>query len=238
MIISGKNSVFEALSSNITINRVLISNGKKDEFSRKIVDLCRSRHVRFDFGDKRKLDKISENNQGYVAFITEFAYSQVEDILRGKKEAGHFIVILDGVQDPHNFGSIIRVCECAGVDGIIIEERRSAAVNETVFKTSGGAVSFMKIARVTNINEEIRRLKEKNIWVFCAENGGEDVFSANLTGDLAIVVGSEGDGVAALTKKLCDGVVSLPMFGKINSLNVSAATSAVVYEAVRQRRKK
>ncbi len=238
MIISGKNSVFEALNSNITINRVLISNGKKDEFSKKVVDLCRSRHIRFDWADKRKLDKLSENNQGYVAFITDFVYSQVEDILLSKKEEGHFIVILDGVQDPHNFGSIIRVCECAGVDGIILEERRSAAVNETVFKTSGGAVSFMKIARVTNINEEIRRLKEQNIWVYCAENGGEDIFATSLTGNIAIVMGSEGEGVAALTKKLCDGVISLPMFGKINSLNVSTATSAVVYEAVRQRGKK
>jgi len=237
MIISGKNSVYEALNSSITVNRVIISNSLHDDFSKKIVEICKVKHIRFDFDDRFHLDKLSENNQGYIAYVTDFIYSTVEDILSAKKESGNFIVILDSVEDPHNFGSIIRVCECAGVDGIIIQERRSCPVNETVYKTSCGAVSLMKIAKVTNINDEIRKLKEKNVWVYCAEAGGKDVYSTSLSGNIAIVMGSEGEGVGVLTKKLCDDIISLPMFGKINSLNVSTATCAIVYEALRQRGK-
>ncbi|NCB48718.1 MAG: 23S rRNA (guanosine(2251)-2'-O)-methyltransferase RlmB [Clostridia bacterium] len=237
MIISGKNSVFEALNSSITVNRVVIASSIHDDFSKKIVDLCKQKHIRLDFDDKFHMDKLADHNQGYVAYVTEFEYSTVKDILSSKKESGNFIVILDGVEDPHNFGSIIRVCECVGVDGIIIEQRRSCPVNETVYKTSCGAVSFMKIAKVTNINDEIRKLKEQNVWVYCAEAGGKDIFSTSLTGNIALVMGSEGEGVGKLTKKLCDGIISLPMFGKINSLNVSTATCAIVYEALRQRGK-
>ena len=237
MIISGKNSVYETLNAGKTVNRVVIANSMNDDFSKKIVNLCKNKHIRFDFEDRKNLDKISENNQGYIAYVTDFEYSTVEEILSSKKENGNFIVILDGVEDPHNFGSIIRVCECAGVDGIIIEQRRSCPVNETVYKTSCGAVSFMKIAKVTNINDEIRKLKEQNVWVYCAEAGGKNVHLTSLTGNIAIVMGSEGQGVGALTKKLCDEIISLPMFGNINSLNVSTATCAIVYEALRQRGK-
>ncbi len=237
MIISGKNSVYEALNSSTTVNRVIIGNSLHDDFSKNIVDLCKQKHIRFDFDDRFHLDKLSEHNQGYVAYVTDFEYSTVEEILSSKKDSGNFIVILDGVEDPHNFGSIIRVCECAGVDGIIIEQRRSCPVNETVYKTSCGAVSFMKIAKVTNINDEIRKIKEQNVWVYCAEAGGKDIYSTALTGNVAIVMGSEGEGVGTLTKKLCDDIISLPMFGKINSLNVSTATCAIVYEALRQRGK-
>jgi 23S rRNA (guanosine2251-2'-O)-methyltransferase len=238
MIISGKNSVLETLNSTQTINKVLIANNIRDEFSKKVVDLCREKHIRFDFVDRNHLDKLSEHNQGYVAEVTDYVYSTVDDILASKKENGHFIVLLDGVEDPHNFGSIIRVCECAGVDGIVIENRRSCGVTDTVYKTSAGALNFVKIAKVTNLNDTIRELKEKNVWIYCAEAGGESVFKTDLTGNIGIVMGSEGEGVSALTKKLCDGVISLSMFGKINSLNVSTATSAIVYEAVRQRTQK
>ena len=206
-----------------------------DDFSKKVVDLCRKKGIRFDFVDKKSLDKLSEHNQGFVAEITEFEYSTVEDILNNKKSNDNFILILDNIQDPHNFGSIIRVAECAGVDGIVIESRRSCNVNETVYKTSCGAVNYVKIAKVTNINEVIKKLKQENIWVYACEADGENISKANLKGNIAIVVGSEGDGVGKLTKQICDGVISLPMFGKVNSLNVSTATSAVVYEIVRQR---
>ncbi len=237
MIISGKNSVYEALENGKTINRVVIANGQSDDYTKKIVNLCREKHVRFDYADKKAMDKMSDKNQGYIADITDYEYSQMDDILSRKGENGRFIIILDGIEDPHNFGSIIRVCECAGVDGIVVEQRRSCPVNETVYKTSAGAVSGVKIARVTNINDEIRRLKTQGVWIFCAEAGGQIVYDSNLTGDIAIVMGSEGKGVSTLTKKLCDNVISLPLFGKINSLNVSTATCAIVYEALRQRRK-
>ncbi len=235
MVISGKNSVYEALNSSKTINRVMISKLIHDDFSKKIIELCKNKGIRFDFVEKKNLDKLSEHNQGFVAEVTDFEYSSLEDILNNKKGKDSFILILDNIQDPHNFGSIIRVAECAGVDGIIIESRRSCNVNETVYKTSCGAVNYVKISKVTNINEVIKKLKQENIWVYACEADGENISKANLTGNIAIVMGSEGEGVGRLTKQICDGVISLPMFGKVNSLNVSTATSAVVYEIVRQR---
>lgn len=235
MIISGKNSVYEALNSNKTINKVFILNNLHNDFCDKVLNLCKQRHIRFDFVSRQKLDSLSKDHQGFVAEVTDFNYSTVEDILSSRKDSGNFIIILDGIQDPHNFGSIIRVCECAGVDGIIIENRRSCVVNDTVYKTSCGAINYMKIAKVTNINDVIKSLQKQNIWVYCAEAGGNTIYKTNFNGNIAIVLGSEGFGVGALTKKICDGIISLPMFGKVNSLNVSTATSAVVYEAIRQR---
>ena len=235
MIISGKNSVFEALNGKITINKVIISSSQHDEFSKKIVDLCKQKHIRFDFAQKEVLDKMAEHNQGYVADVIDYAYSSLDDILAMRDD--HFILILDNIQDPHNFGSIIRVCDCTGVDGIIIPSRHSVVVNETVFKTSGGAISHVKIARVGNINDVIKALKEQNVWVYCAEAGGKSIYSQNYKGSVALVMGSEGEGVSRLTRELCDEVISLPMFGKVNSLNVSTATSAIVYEMIRQREK-
>jgi 23S rRNA (guanosine2251-2'-O)-methyltransferase len=233
MIISGKNSVYEALESNITVNKVVILSTQHDEFSKKIIDLCHSKHIRFDFARREVMDKMASHHQGYIADVTEYEYSSLDDILEGKEN--HFILILDNIQDPHNLGSIIRVCDCAGVDGIIIPSRHSTLVNETVYKTSGGAVSHVKIAKVGNINEVIKSLKEQNIWVYCAEAGGKSVYGENFSGSVALVMGSEGEGVSRLTKELCDEQISLPMFGKVNSLNVSTATSAILYEMVRQR---
>lgn len=235
MIISGKNSVYEALNSNKTINKVLISKNAHDTFFKNIIDMCKQNKVRFDFVDKKVLDNLSQHNQGLVAEVTDFKYSTVEEILQNRNEKGNFIVLLDGVQDPHNFGSIIRVCECAGVDGIVIESRHSCNVNETVFKTSCGAINYVKIAKVTNLNDVIKQLKNNNVWVFAADMDGDNLTKTNLTGNIAIVLGGEGQGVSKLTKQLCDGVISLPMYGKVNSLNVSTATSAVVYEVLRQR---
>ena len=235
MIITGKNSVFEALCSDKTINRVYILKTLHDEFCTKVVKMCKEKGVRFDFVDKFVLEKFGLHNQGFAADVTDFVYSTVDQILQGKKGKDNFILILDGIEDPHNFGSIVRVAECTGVDGIIIETRRSCNVNETVYKTSCGAINHVKIAKVTNINDVIKDLQKNNIWVYCAEAGGESVFDANLKGNVAVVMGSEGFGVSKLTKKICDGIISLPMFGKVNSLNVSTATSAIVYEIIRQR---
>ena len=235
MIIGGKNSVVEAVKSGKTINKVMIESSRHDEFTKSLINECRARHIRFDFVDKKRLDTLSPHHQGVVAEVTDYKYYELDDILNSRGRAGHLIVVLDGIEDPHNFGSIIRVCECAGVDGIVISKRNSATVNDTVYKTSAGAVSLVKIARVTNINDAIKTLKEKNIFVYALEAGGEDIYKKNLTGDIAFVLGSEGFGVKSLTKKLCDGVISLPLLGRLNSLNVSCATSAVLYEALRQR---
>lgn len=236
MIIVGKNSVFEALSSNVTINKVMIGKTHHDEFSKKIIDLCREKNIRYDFVDINKLNKLGNRHQGYAVEITDFKYSTVDEILDKRKD--HFIVILDGIEDPHNLGAIIRVCECAGVDGIILGTRRSVSVNDTVYKVSAGALSYVKIARVTNINDTIRYLKEKNIWVYALEAGENSLYKKDLTGNIALVMGSEGFGVSSLTKKLCDDILSIKMVGKVNSLNVSCATSVAVFEALRQRGEK
>jgi len=237
MIISGKNSIEEAFVAKKTINRVYINNKIHDDFCERIVKYCKQNGIRYDFVDKKILDKFSLHNQGYVAEITDYEYSSLDEILNSKKEKGSFIILLDGVEDPHNLGSITRVADCVGVDGIVIENRHCCNVNETVYKTSCGAINHVKIAKVTNLNDTIKYLKKNGVWVFACDMDGADVFSSDLTGNVAIVLGGEGQGVSMLTKKLCDGVVSLPMFGKVNSLNVSTACSAIVYEIVRQRQK-
>lgn len=236
MIIEGRNSVYEALNSKVTFNKLMIS---KTAPAQDIIDMARQRGIKVDFVDKKVLDKESHtnNHQGMIAYVTDFQYCDVEDILESANKKGKdaFIVLLDGIEDPHNLGSIIRVCECAGVDGVIIEKQRACPVNETVVKVSAGAITHMKIARVPNLNSVIKMLKDNNIWVYGCELGGKDVYSCKLTGPIALVIGSEGNGIGRLTRELCDEVVTLPMFGKVNSLNASTATSVFVYEVVRQR---
>ena len=152
-----------------------------------------------------------------------------------RKEKGYLFILLDGVEDPHNVGAIIRVADCVGADGIILPRRRNCGVTDTVVKVSCGASSYVKICKVNNINDAIRELKERGVMVFAADMDGDSIYKTNLTGDVAFVIGGEGSGVHALTKKLCDGVVALPQNGKVNSLNASVATGIVVYECIRQK---
>ncbi len=239
MIIEGKNSVYEALVAGTTFNKLMVSKGLTDDHSNKIIDLARQKGIFITFVDKKVLDRSSETgrHQGFVADITDFVYNSVEDILNHAASKGEtpFIVVLDGIEDPHNLGSIIRVCECAGVHGIIIPKQRACSVNGTVIKVSAGACSHLKIARVTNINQTIEYLKKEGLWIYAADMSGEEAYRTNLKGPIALVIGNEGKGVSKLTKQLCDGCVCLPMYGKVNSLNASTATSAIVYEIVRQR---
>ena len=230
----GKNAVLEALKSGVTIDALMVEKGKDHD----LVALARKQGVKIQFVEKPVLDKLSitKHHQGFIAKTSDFVYCELEEIIDGAKAKGNaFIVLLDGVEDPHNLGSIIRVCECAGVSGIVIPKHRAAAVNETVIRVSSGAVEHMKIARVANINHAIEALKKQNIWVYCADMDGESVYKTDLKGDIAIVVGSEGFGVKRLTKELCDKVVSLPVNGKVNSLNAATACGVLVYEAIRQR---
>lgn len=238
MKIKGRNAVREALNSDTNILKIMASNSSKDKVLLDIINLARKKGVKVQLVDTKILDKECENNQAILAITSEFKYSSVEEILEVAKQKNkpHFILILDGIEDPHNFGSIIRVAECLGVDGIIIQKNRACPVTDTVSKVSAGAIEYVKIAKVTNINTEIERLKEKNIWVYACELGGQDLDETNLSGDIAIVMGSEGKGVSALTRKLCDGVVTMKMYGKVNSLNVSVATGIVLYEIVRKNR--
>lgn len=239
MNIEGKNSVYEALVAGKTFNKLMIAKGLADEHSNKIINLAKDKGISINFADKKILDRVSETgrHQGFIAEITDFVYTEIEEILALAAKRGEqpFVVILDNIEDPHNLGSIIRVCECAGVHGIVIPKQRACAVNATVLKTSAGACNHLPVCRVANINQMIEKLKKEGFWIYCADMDGEYVYKTNLTGPVGVVIGSEGKGVSKLTKQLCDGVIKLPMYGKVNSLNASTATSAVVYEIVRQR---
>lgn len=232
MKIEGRNSVVEALKSEtVTVNSLTVEKG----VANSITALARERGVKISYVDKSVLDKESPSgkHQGYIADITDFSYCDVDDILAANDNP--FIIILDGINDPHNFGSIIRTCECAGADGIIIGKNRQVAVTDTVTRCSAGAVSHVKIARVTNVNNAIKHLQQAGVWVYALDMDGVDITQTNLTGSIALVVGSEGDGISHLTRELCDGVVSLKLKGKVNSLNASVACGVAMYEVVRQR---
>ena len=232
MKIEGRNSVAEALrSETLTVNSLMVEKGSANS----IIALAREQGVKITYVDKSVLDKESSSgkHQGYIADVTDFSYCEVDDILSAS--AHPFVVILDGINDPHNFGSIIRTCECTGVDGIIIGKNRQVAVTDTVTRCSAGAVSHVKIARVTNVNNAIKQLQQAGVWVYALDMDGDEITSANLTGAVALVVGSEGEGISKLTRSLCDGVVSLKLKGKVNSLNASVACGVALYEVVRQR---
>lgn len=237
MLLEGKNAVKEALNSDTTVEKIIIAKGIKDGSLNLLVALAKQKGVRVCFEDRSILDKKSETgkHQGVIAYTTEFKYCELEDILQEKRGAEHFILILDEIEDPHNLGSIIRVAECHGVDGIVIPKLRSATVNETVIRASAGATQHMKIAKVTNINDAIRRLQEDFIRVIALDMDGTNISEAHLEGDIAIVIGNEGKGIKKLTAKLCDETVAIPMFGKVSSLNASVATGIALYECRRQR---
>ena len=238
MKIEGKNAVAELIKTDKTIDKILVQNGMRDDASRTIVNAAVKRGVKIQYVDKAILDKETETrrHQGFIAFVSDYRYAELSDILsslNGNENA--FIVVLDGVEDPHNLGSIIRVCECAGVNGLIIGKRRSAQVNETVMRISEGSANHIKIARVTNINSALDEIKKAGFWSYALELGGNDIYKSNLKGKLCIVVGGEDTGVNRLTKEKCDSVITIPMQGKVNSLNASVACGVAVFEALRQR---
>ena len=233
----GRNAVYELLKTDKEIDKVLVQNDLKDEASKRLINVMRSHKVKVQLVDKYVIEKESESkrHQGFIAFTSEYDYADLYDLLDAVKDKDGFIVVLNEILDPHNLGSIIRVCECAGVDGLVISKDRSASVSDTVMRISAGAANHVKVARVTNINNAIDKLKEEGFWVYAAEVGGESLYKSNLTGKLCLVIGGEDSGVKRLTKEKCDGILSIPMFGNVNSLNASVACGVVVYEAVRQR---
>ena len=224
--VEGRNSVLELLESGKDINKLYISDGEKHGSIHKIIALAKERKVVINKVDKYKLDKMSqtENHQGVIAIVPPYEYCDVDDILEQAKSKNEkaFILILDGIEDPHNLGSIIRTAETAGVHGIIIPKRRAAAVNSTVSKVSAGAVEHVKIARVNNINEAIKYLKENDIWVCGTDmNTNTYYYDQDYKMPVAIVIGSEGFGMSRLVKENCDFLVKIPMKGKITALNAS-----------------
>ena len=239
MIIYGKNAVSEALKSGATINKLLVENGPKDQQGQEILNLARDAKVKIVFENKNILMKLAgtPKNQGFVAETTDFKYCTMVDILAkaGQKNEQPFVLILDNIMDPHNLGAIIRSAETVGVHGIILQKDRACPVNETVYKTSAGAISNMLIAREVNLSKSIDFLKKQGLWVFGLELGGTDIYKTNLTGPMALVVGSEGFGIKELVKKNCDNVITLQMRGQVNSLNASVATGIALFEIARQR---
>lgn len=237
MKVEGRNAVYELLNSSKTIDKVLVQNGLRDEESKKLIEAIKANGVKYVFCEKAVLDKesVTKKHQGFVAYASDFVYADLSDVLDAVKDKDGLLLVLDGIEDTHNLGSIIRVAECAGVDAIIIGKRRSASVNEVVMRISEGSANHVVIAKVGNVNDAIKTIKENNIWVYALELGGENIYNANLRGKLCIVIGGEDTGVNKLTKSLCDGVIAIPMFGKINSLNASVATGIAVFEATRQR---
>ena len=237
--VEGRNAVLELLQSGKDINKIYVQNGEMHGSIHKILAIAKEKKIIVVKVDKQKLNEMSqtENNQGVIAVVPPYEYCEVEDILEEakKKEESPFIVILDGIEDVHNLGSIIRTAETAGVHGIIIPKRRSALVNSTVKKTSAGAVEHMKIARVNNLNETIKYLKEQGIWVCGTDMQTKTYYyEQDLTGPIAIVIGSEGFGMSRLVKENCDFIVKIPMKGKITSLNAAVSAGIVIYETVKQ----
>ena len=240
MEIYGRNSVREAVISEEQISKVFIRQDIVGKENQELIDLIKRANIDYKFVPKQYLDKIAgvNNHQGFVARISHFKYSDIEEIVAYANSKGEqlFLVLLDGIEDPHNLGSIIRTCECAGVHGVLIEKNRACEVNSTVIKISSGAASHVKVAKVTNIAQTIAKLKNMGVWAYALEAGENSIYKTNLKGDLALIIGSEGRGVRKVVRDKCDGVISLPMFGKVNSLNASNATAISVYEALRQRK--
>jgi rRNA methylase, putative, group 3 len=239
-IIEGRNAVIEALRSNRTIEQILVASGDVTGSINVVLALAKDNKVVIKQVDRRKLDQMSETgaHQGVIAQITPYKYFEVEDILEyaREKQEDPFIIILDEIEDPHNFGSIIRTAETCGAHGIIIPKRRNVGVTPTVYKSSAGAVEHVKISKVTNLNNTIDKLKEKGIWVYGADMSGESYcYDANFNGPLALIIGSEGKGILKLTKEKCDVLVKIPMIGKISSLNASVAGGILMYEILKQK---
>lgn len=237
-VVAGRNAVIELLKSEKDINKIFIERGEKHGSINEIIARAIEEKVVLVEVDKDKLDAMAENHQGVVAIVPPFNYCEIEDILElaKQKDEDPFILILDGIEDPHNLGSIIRTAETAGVHGIIIPKRRNAQVNSTVAKVSAGATAYVKIARVTNINETIKKLKESGLWVIGTDGAATtEYYNQDLKGPLAIVIGSEGFGMGKLVKENADILIKIPMKGEITSLNASVSAGIVIYEAVRQR---
>lgn len=238
--IEGRNSVLELLESGRDINKIFVTRGEKHGSINKILAIAKERKIIVVEKDKKQMDEMAqeENYQGVIAIVPPFEYVEIEDILNTAKERQEdpFVLILDGIEDPHNLGSIIRTAETAGVHGIIIPKRRAASVNSTVNKTSAGAVEHMKIARVTNISDTIEELKQAGLWICGTDiNAEKYYYNQDLTGSLGIVIGNEGKGISEKVKKNCDFNVKIPMKGKVTSLNAAVSSGIIVYEAVKQR---
>ena len=242
-LIYGINPVTEAIVSGKTINKIYVQKGNKEAYN--IAKKARENRIVVVEAEKSKLDKMItaeneniRNSQGVVASVTEYKYFEIEDILQYAREKNEapFVIILDKIEDPHNLGAIIRSAECLGAHGIIIQKRNAAQVTDIVEKVAAGACNYMKIARVTNITESIKKLKDNGLWIYGLDmDGASEIYNTDFSGAIGLVVGNEGIGISDLVLKNCDFIVKIPMVGQIESLNASVSTAICMYEVVRQK---
>lgn len=239
LTIEGRNAVLEAFRSGKPIDRLFVLDGCQDGPVKTIVREAKKRDTVISFVSRERLDSMSEtgHHQGVMAYAAAYEYAQVEDMLKAAEEKGEppFLFLLDGIEDPHNLGAIIRTANLAGAHGVIIPKRRAVGLTATVARTSAGALNYTPVAKVTNLAAEIEELKKKGLWFVCADMGGESMYRLNLTGPIGLVIGNEGDGVSRLVKEACDMTAAIPMHGDIDSLNASVAAGVMAYEIVRQR---
>ena len=236
-LLAGRNPIREALKAGRPMEKLLVADGDLSGAAREIIKLAKGAGVVVQSVDRARLDQIYPAHQGMLAYVAAVPYTPLEDILARAKEKGEdaFILVLDGITDPHNLGAIIRSAECAGAHGVVIPERRAAGLSPAAAKAAAGALNHMPVARVKNVNRALEDLKAAGLWVVGTAMDGESAFSADLTGPVALVIGSEGEGMSRLAREKCDRVVSLPVKGHIDSLNASVAAGVLMYEIVRQR---
>lgn len=237
--IEGRNAVLEAFRSGKTIDKLYVQKGVQDGPIQSIVREAKKTDTIINFVERERLDQMSEegHHQGVIAHAAAYEYGEVEDMLKAAEEKGEppFLFLLDGIEDPHNLGAIIRTANLAGAHGVIIPKRRAVGLTATVAKTSAGALNYTPVAKVTNLTATMEELKAKGMWFVCADMEGETMYRLNLKGPIGLVIGSEGSGVGRLVKESCDMVASIPMKGDIDSLNASVAAGVLAYEIVRQR---
>ena len=238
-VIEGRNAVIEAFRAGKAIDKLFILDGAQDGPIQTIKREAKKRDTMIKFVAKERLDQLSETgkHQGVIAYAAVYEYAQVEDIFNAAKQKGEapFILLLDGIEDPHNLGAIIRTANQAGAHGIIIPKRRAVGLTAVVAKTSAGAINYTPVAKVTNLVQTMEQLKKQGMWFVCADMDGEVMYKQNLTGPIGLVIGNEGEGVSRLVKETCDFITKIPMYGNIDSLNASVAAGILAYEIVRQR---
>lgn len=238
-LLVGRNPIREAIRAGAPIDKLLVASGDLSGAARDIVRMAKDAGIVVQFVERYRLDQIYPAHQGLLAFRAAREYSSIEEILEYARERGEdpLVVLLDGITDPHNLGAIIRSCECAGAHGVVLPQRRSAGLSPACEKAAAGAGNYVRVARVKNLNRALRQLKEAGLWAVAAALEGEDALECDLSGPLALVIGSEGDGISRLTLEECDRRVTLPMLGKIGSLNASVASGVLLYQIVRSRRR-
>lgn len=237
-IIIGRNAVMEALKGHREIEKITVAKGAEGSI-KKIIGMAKDKKIPIHYSERAALDRIAGNgaHQGVAAQVSQYAYCDIDDILEKAKSRGEdpFLIILDGLEDPHNLGAIMRTAECCGVHGLVVPKRRSVGITETVAKASAGAVEYMLCAKVPNISQAMDYLKERGVWIAACHMEGQRYTEQDLKGSLALVIGSEGSGISRLVREKCDFAVSIPMKGRISSLNASNAAAILMYEVLRQR---